>query len=328
MFQFDITIIIPLFNNESYIACLLDSISVQENVNFEVVIINDGSTDNSLGVINEYKKRDNRIRIFNQENRGVSVARNHGIKYARGEWILFIDSDDWLKPQILRKWLDQAIAQKLDVLIGNGVSFTEEPYLQENKRITRRQPYGRILTGKEWIEYCVECREWPHFVWLQLIKKELIINNQLSFKDNTLHEDILWTINLSLIANRIGFCEELLYCYRHNLESITRSKEIKKLYHRADSYITVVDSIINISKGIKGEKSLRRSLSRHAIREVGSFFILYRKRIQDPALKKLLAKRFIEKIALRDLLLGVHNYHELWFIIRCNLILVLRRFME
>ncbi|MBS9431726.1 glycosyltransferase [Photorhabdus hainanensis] len=327
MFQFDITIIIPLFNNESYIACLLDSISVQENVNFEVVIINDGSTDNSLGVINEYKKRDNRIRIFNQENRGVSVARNHGIKYARGEWVLFIDSDDWLKPQILRKWLDQAIAQKLDVLIGNGVSFTEEPYLQENKRITRRQPYGRVLTGKEWIEYCVECREWPHFVWLQLIKKELIINNQLSFRENTLHEDILWTINLSLIANRIGFCEELLYCYRHNLESITRSKEIKKLYHRADSYITVVDSIINISKGIRGEKSLRRSLNRHAIREIGSLFILYRKRIQDPALKKLLAKRFIEKIALRDLLSGVHNYHELWFIIRCNLILVLRRFM-
>ncbi|EYU17368.1 glycosyltransferase [Photorhabdus aegyptia] len=327
MFQFDITIIIPLFNNESYIACLLDSISVQENVNFEVVIINDGSTDNSLEVINEYKKRDNRIRIFNQENRGVSIARNDGIKYARGEWILFVDSDDWLKPQTLRKWLDQAIEQKLDVLIGNGVSFTEDPFSQENRRITRRQPYGRVLTGKEWIEYCVECREWPHFVWLQLIKKELIINNQLSFKDNTLHEDILWTINWSLIANRIGFCEELLYCYRHNLESITRSKEIKKLYHRADSYITVVDSIINISKEIKGEKSLRRSLSRHAIREVGSFFILYRKRIKDPTLKKLLAKRFIEKIALRDLLPGVHNYHELWFITRCNLILVLRRFM-
>lgn len=327
MFQFDITIIIPLFNNENYISCLLDSISAQENINFEVVIINDGSTDNSLEVINEYKKRDNRIRIFNQENRGVSIARNDGIKYARGEWILFVDSDDWLKPQTLRKWLDQAIEQKLGVLIGNGVSFIEDPFSQENKRITRRQPYGRILTGKEWIEYCVEYREWPHFVWLQLIKKELIINNQLSFKDNTLHEDILWTINLSLIANRIGFCEELLYCYRHNLESITRSKEIKKLYHRADSYITVVDSIVNISKEIKGEKSLRRSLSRHAIREVGSFFILYRKRIKEPALKKLLAKRFIEKIALRDLLPGVHNYHELWFIIRCNLILVLRRFM-
>ncbi|OCA56262.1 glycosyltransferase [Photorhabdus namnaonensis] len=328
MFQFDITIIIPMFNNENYIACLLDSISAQENINFEVIIINDGSTDNSLEVINEYKKRDNRIRIFNQENHGVSIARNSGIKYARGEWILFVDSDDWLKPQTLRKWLDQAVEQKLDVLIGNGVSFTEDPFSQENKRITCRQPYGRILMGKEWIEYCVECREWPHFVWLQLIKKELIINNQLNFRKNTLHEDILWTINLSLIANRIGFCEELLYCYRHNLESITRSSEIKKLYHRADSYITVVDSIINISKGIRGEKSLRRSLSRHAIREVGSFFILYRKRIQDPALKKLLAKRFIEKIALRDLLPGVHNYHELWFIIRCNIILVLRRFME
>ncbi|OWO82237.1 hypothetical protein B5C26_11650 [Photorhabdus luminescens] len=111
------------------------------------------------------------------------------------------------------------------------------------------------------------------------------------------------------------------------MESITRSREIKKLYHRTDSYITVVDSIIKISKEIKGEKSLKRSLGRHAIREVGSFFILYRKSIQDPSLKKLLAKRFVEKIALRDLLPGVHNYHELWFIIRCNLILVLRRFM-
>ncbi|OWO82238.1 hypothetical protein B5C26_11655 [Photorhabdus luminescens] len=125
MFKFDITIIIPIFNDENNIVYLLDSISAQENINFEVVIINDGSTDNSLEIINEYKKRDNRIRIFNQENRGVSIARNDGIKYARGEWILFVDSDDWLKPQILRKWLDQAIEQKLDVLIGNGVSFTE-----------------------------------------------------------------------------------------------------------------------------------------------------------------------------------------------------------
>ncbi|MDB6370473.1 glycosyltransferase [Photorhabdus bodei] len=328
MFQFDITIIIPVFNDENNIIYLLDSISSQENVNFEVIIINDGSTDNSLEVIKEYEKRDNRIRIFNQENRGVSIARNYGIKYARGEWILFVDSDDWLKPQILRKWLDQAIEQRLDVLIGNGVSFTEDPFSQGNRRITRRQPYGRVLTGKEWIKYCVECREWPHFFWLQLIKKELIINNQLSFMENIFHEDILWTINLSLIANRIGFCEEQLYCYRHNLQSITRSRESKKLYYRADSYITVVNSIIKISKEIKGERSLKRSLSRHAIREVGSFFILYRKKIHDPSLKKLLAKRFIDQIGLRDLLPGVHNYHELWFIIRCNLVLILRRFMD
>ncbi|MGV7960293.1 glycosyltransferase [Photorhabdus tasmaniensis] len=328
MFQFDITIIIPIFNDENNIVYLLDSISSQENINFEVIIINDGSTDNSLTAIKEYKKRDNRIRIFNQENSGVSIARNYGIKYALGEWILFIDSDDWLKPQILRKWLDQAVEQRLDVLIGNGVSFTEEPFSQENKRITRRQPYGRVLTGEEWIEYCVKCREWPHFVWLQLIKKELIINNQLKFKENTLHEDILWTINLSLIANRIGFCEELLYCYRHNLKSITRSREIQKLYHRADSYITVVDSIIKISKEIKGKYSLRRALNRHAIREVGSFFILYRKKIQDPALKILLAKRFVSQIALRDLLSGVHNYHELWFVIRCKLILFLNKFIN
>ncbi|MBS9442313.1 glycosyltransferase [Photorhabdus heterorhabditis] len=328
MSQFEISIIIPIFNEENNIVYLLDSISSQENINFEVIIINDGSTDNSLKVLEEYKNRDNRIRIINQENRGVSIARNHGIEYARGEWVLFVDSDDWLKPQILKKWLDQAIAQRLDVLIGNGVSFTENPLSPDNKKVTHKQPHGSVLTGKEWIEYCVECREWPHFVWLQLIKKELILDNQLSFAENTFHEDILWTINWALIANRIGFCKELLYCYRNNPKSITRSTEIKRLYHRADSYITVVDSIIKISKAIKDKKSLRRSLSRHAIREVGSFFILYRKKIQDPALKKLLAKRFVHKIFLSDLLPGVHNYHELWFIIRCKLILVLRSFMN
>ena len=91
-----ISIIIPVYNAEKYLKCCLDSILNQSYKNLEIIIINDGSTDNSLKVIEEYKKNDNRIILISQKNQGVSKSRNNGLELATGDYIMFIDPDDWI----------------------------------------------------------------------------------------------------------------------------------------------------------------------------------------------------------------------------------------
>lgn len=92
-----ISIIIPVYKAEKYLHCCVDSVLAQSFTNFELILIDDGSPDNSGTICDEYAKQDRRIKVFHQENQGVSAARNLGIEQAKGEWIAFIDSDDWVE---------------------------------------------------------------------------------------------------------------------------------------------------------------------------------------------------------------------------------------
>lgn len=98
-----ISIIVPIYNVENYLGRCLDSILAQEYEDFEIIAINDGSTDNSLTILQEYAEKDNRISIIDKINNGVSSARNVGLSQARGEYIGFVDPDDWIEPQMYKK---------------------------------------------------------------------------------------------------------------------------------------------------------------------------------------------------------------------------------
>ena len=102
MKKINISIIIPVYNIEKYLKCCLNSILEQTFQEFEVICVDDGSTDHSLEILEEYKKKDKRIRIFTQENKYAGVARNNGLKHAKGEYVLFLDADDFLEKDTLR----------------------------------------------------------------------------------------------------------------------------------------------------------------------------------------------------------------------------------
>ena len=110
-----VSIIVPIYNTERYLCKCLESIRTQTYSDIEVIMVDDGSTDGSKNVANSYAERDNRFRLFSQENAGVSAARNHGLDVAGGEYILFIDSDDWLEPQMIEKLVDQMIEYHVDI---------------------------------------------------------------------------------------------------------------------------------------------------------------------------------------------------------------------
>ncbi|HEN3619531.1 TPA: glycosyltransferase [Yersinia enterocolitica] len=319
MTPIEVSIIVPVYNCETYLAELLDSLRSQAGVSFEIIAVNDGSTDSSPEMLADTAHNDSRLVIINQANQGLSAARNAGIARAKGQWIAFVDGDDWLAPNALHRWLTQAKEQSLDLLIGNGYRFTTNPVVQTAAPLLHKQPWGEVLDGQQWIIRSVEHNEWPHYVWLQLIRRELINTHQLVFIPKMLHEDILWTTHLALVARRIGFCETPFYGYRTNPQSITHSPSTQALLARANSYLHIIKALVSLARA--QELPLRAALLRHANQESGHFLGLMRKRLPPSPERTALAIEFRELGLPSALYRGASNIHEFWRALRCSVIL-------
>ncbi|WP_113625969.1 glycosyltransferase [Pectobacterium peruviense] len=317
MSRVDISVIVPICNCEEYIEPLFSSLLAQANVSFEIIAVNDGSTDDSLVKLNEIGKSVTNLIIISQENKGLSEARNTGIRHANGEWIAFVDGDDWLEKDTLSTWLEKAKEQRLDLLIGNGFKFNENPEQEVKEPIQTKQPWGEVISGDEWIIRSVKHNEWYHFAWLQLIRRDIISLNNLSFISDMMHEDILWTANLALVVKRVGFCEKVAYGYRMgNTNSITKSVSVEKISRRANSYIDIMHGLIDLASLKKDNVILNKALIRHANRESRHFFGLLRKKISSPVIRQQLAEKFIATGIGGNLFKGMTSFNDFWYALR------------
>lgn len=173
----EISIIVPVYNVQEYLGVCLDSILAQTYLNFELILVNDGSTDNSIYICQEYAKRDDRITVISQKNSGVSAARNSGLKIAKGNWIAFVDSDDWIEPNYLYKLLS-VNTQGLYDWVTSGIVYK---YPDSSDSIVRLNNIGPCCFDTE-----VEFRR---FVTQELItspcaklyRAEIIMANNLFF---------------------------------------------------------------------------------------------------------------------------------------------------
>ncbi|RUS00511.1 glycosyltransferase [Pectobacterium polaris] len=317
MSRVDISVIVPIYNCEEFIEPLFSSLLAQGNVSFEIIAVNDGSTDGSLVKLNEIGKSATNLIIVSQENKGLSEARNTGIRHANGEWIAFVDGDDWLEKDTLSTWLEKAKEQRLDLLIGNGFKFNENPEQEVKEPIQTKQPWGEVISGDEWIIRGVKHNEWCHFAWLQLIRRDIISLNNLNFIPDMMHEDILWTANLALVTKRVGFCEKMSYGYRvGNTHSITKSSSVEKIARRANSYIDIMQGLISLATQNKDNVALNKALIRHANRESRHFFGLLRKKISSPAIRQQLSGKFISTGIGGNLFKGMTSFNDFWYALR------------
>lgn len=163
-----ISVIVPVFNMEKYLSRCLDSICNNTYKNLEIICINDGSTDSSLDILNEYAKRDNRIIVVDQENKKLSAARNAGLDIANGKWIAFIDSDDWIHRQYFEILLDIAYREKAHVSICNCLSTSETCITEES--LKEEEIHCKIIRKKELDRmHTVRSR-----VWGKLYRRDMI----------------------------------------------------------------------------------------------------------------------------------------------------------
>ena len=242
------SIIIPVFNVDAYLKKCLDSVLNQTYENFEIILINDGSTDNSGLICKEYVKKDNRIIYFEQENSGLSVARNNGVLKSNGDYLLFLDSDDYLENELLEV-LNKELDREYD-LIRFGVEY------DKNKVILKTKGASETKTFDNGIEAFNEIVE---DAWCYLYNRNYYIKNKFKFMEKTLHEDfgliplvIIKGCNIKCI-NYIGYN----YVIREN--SIMTSNDYEKILKKARDFLIHFKFLLKESNKINGDLSIFKS---------------------------------------------------------------------
>ena len=201
-----ISVVIPAYNAGCFLPDCLDSLVKQKYTNWEAVLVDDGSTDDSLAICEEYARKDSRIRVFHKENGGVSRARNYGIEKARGGWITFMDADDTISSDYFPEKLDQDV----DMYV-TGVTYIGDEIMSESI------PPARVA-GKDYLSFLGEHAHKTVFTapWGKIIRKEIITANHISFNPRfRVGEDTLFVLQLEKFCRTI-IVKEGYYLYRYD----------------------------------------------------------------------------------------------------------------
>lgn len=220
------SIIIPVYNVEPYLRECLDSVLNQTFTDWEAICVNDGSTDGSAIILNEYATRDSRMKVITQPNGGLSAARNAGIDAAEGKYVLFLDSDDWLEEnaiEVLSTNLDGE-----DMLCFSGRRYLESEKTYHDPDQLKNKTY---LSGMDYYnENALVVRDFAFVcVVLRIYRKEFLSRHNLRFKEGIFHEDNLFTPLACFYAEQVKVINECLYDYRVRANSITTTVNIKRL---------------------------------------------------------------------------------------------------
>ena len=315
-----ISVVVPVYNPGAYLEPLLESLLAQSEPSLQIVAVDDGSTDDSLAILQEAARRDPRLTVVSQPNRGFSATRNAGIDHARGRWIAFADSDDWLDPRALQAWREHGERSDLEVVFGNGFRFARDQVaaaVDRSERVVRDPQPSGTFTGADWIEQSVKRSQWLHFVWLQLIRRDVLLREGLRFDESIVHEDVLWSLQLGLRCHRIGFMAEPLYGYRIHPASFIHNRTPQMLFDRARSYLVIMERLMSAADDRRAERGLYRALLRHGQREGRNFLSIMRKGVLAAPLRRQLATEFVRLGLDRVMLEGAEDARSLWRAARC-----------
>lgn len=217
-----ISVIVPIYNVENYLPRCVDSIINQEYKNLEIILVDDGSPDNSSQICEEYAKKDNRVKVIHKENGGLSDARNAGMKIATGEYVSFIDSDDWVDAQFIST-LYEGIKGGADIAECATRLFDDN----DNTLSTRGSKEGKISRSDALAKLITENGVYQT-VWNKLYKRSMI--EDIPFAVGKYHEDDFWTWRIFLRIDSIYLCEKPMYHYLQRSNSIIGSSySLKKL---------------------------------------------------------------------------------------------------
>ena len=220
------SIIIPIYNVEKYLRQCLASVLDQSFSDWEAVCVNDGSKDGSAAILGEFAEKDNRIRVVDQANAGLSAARNTGLRYATGDYVLFLDSDDWLEGNAL-----EILSRNLDG--EDMVCFSGRRYIEYEDRFL---PADRLTarcysSGMEYYnENALQHRDFAFVcVVLRAYKRSFLLDYDLRFTEGIYHEDNLFTPQACYYAQTIKVTDDSLYVYRVRENSITTTYDSKRM---------------------------------------------------------------------------------------------------
>jgi len=227
-----VSIIVPVYNVEEYLETCLDSLVNQTLKDIEIIVVNDGTKDNSQKIIDKYiKKYPKLVKGYIKENGGLSSARNYGLKYAKGEYIAFVDSDDWVELDMYEKMYNKAITKNFDMVV------CDLKYIYPNKEMNAKSNISHDITDKSMIKKTM-LNIYPS-AWNKIFKKELF-KSKVKFKEKVWFEDVEFLYRLYPYINSIGVVKEPFYNYLQREGAITSTFD-KRLFHYVDNWNGIIE---------------------------------------------------------------------------------------
>ncbi len=229
-----VSVIVPIYNAEAFLRPAMDSILDQQLREIEVICVDDGSTDGSLKIIKEYQKQDSRIRIATQNNAGPGMARNNGLRRARGEYVAFLDADDFFKLDFLARMYETAKANDLDIAVGDYDLYHNDT-AKFRKNVTGEEQGllapGKVTSKKDFPDQIFQLTD--GYVWSKLFRRSFLLEKKLVFpEDLRMFEDVYFVVTALSLAERIGKCEGVLIHHRVYSEQ-ARGRLFRKYYAQA-----------------------------------------------------------------------------------------------
>lgn len=247
-----ISVIIPVYNVEQYLRQCIESVSNQTHKKLEIILVDDGSTDSSGKICDEFAKKDNRIAVIHQKNQGVTQARNAGLRISHGEYIGFVDGDDWIEPNMYSSMYYKIVNENVDIVMCGhfdnvGTEQREVPHgvyagKYEKERIVK-ELYPQMISGDRFFEYRIFLT-----LWDKLFRRNKLIKFQLQVDERiVMGEDIACVVPYLLDCSRISVMRECLYHYRQSLAST-----IKRIPDREVGQYRILYQAVQKSLDISG----------------------------------------------------------------------------
>lgn len=241
-----LSIIIPAYNTEEYIGQCIESVLNIKEIENEIIIINDGSTDKTFEIVKKYESKNSNIKLITQNNQGASVARNRGIKESTGDYIYFLDSDDWIETGSFEKIVKGVENgynnnEEIDVLVGKEKGFSEFTKVETLDERIPKELVGKIISGKEFMEKSIKGKFWNVRLPIYLYKRSLLIENNIIFPiGRKSNEDEVFSINIFYHTKRLKIVDEVFGNYRArngSIMSVLNIRHVEDIFENAKELI-------------------------------------------------------------------------------------------
>ena len=243
-----VSVIVPVYNVEQYLPRCVDSILSQTYKNLELILVDDGATDSSGTICDEYAAKDSRVRVIHKENGGLSSARNAGIDIASGEYLEFVDSDDWIEPDTVESMLGMAVASNVELVAGGRYDVKART---GEKKKGLCPPRTEVISGEEMVSRMFRWDNCDSAAPDKLFHRRLFA--QIRFPYGKVCEDVPIMYKIVLDAGRVGLLSKPIYNYFHRPGSITFSSISEKNFHFSEHTAVIYPDILKNHPQLKQE---------------------------------------------------------------------------
>ena len=237
-----ISVIVPVYNVELYLEDCCNSILRQSFIDFELILVNDGSTDGSYEIAKKIQKRDKRVILLSQNNRGQSAARNLALRASKGEYVVFVDSDDWIDSDAL-----ECLLKNIEIYQADFVCCRAQFVDIDKKRKVSKKSYDEECISSGLLQNALLVKDITTPPWAKIYKRSFLIQNNLFFQEGIVNEDTLYSIQLACLAHKVSFVNRILFNIREREGSTSRAS-FERLFRDMDTALMLAKDFLIVHK--------------------------------------------------------------------------------